>query len=48
MTTNVLQSIDVSVPVSRIDEEDEFYKNQADKFAAIAKSILCGESCRSF
>jgi preprotein translocase subunit SecA len=27
------------VPVRRIDEDDEFYKNQADKFAAIAVSI---------
>ncbi|MCL4671603.1 MAG: preprotein translocase subunit SecA [Sphingomonadaceae bacterium] len=26
-------------PVSRIDEEDEFYKNTADKFQAIAKAI---------
>jgi preprotein translocase subunit SecA len=26
-------------PVSRIDEDDEFYKNQGDKFAAIAKAI---------
>jgi preprotein translocase subunit SecA len=33
----------VSIPthqaVRRIDEEDEFYKNQNDKFAAIAKSL---------
>src|SRR5690606_18860643 len=26
-------------PVQRIDEEDEFYKNTADKFQAIAKAI---------
>ena len=26
-------------PVARIDEEDEFYKNTADKFQAIAKAI---------
>ena len=26
-------------PVSRVDEEDEFYKNIDDKFAAIAKSL---------
>ncbi|MFN3388830.1 MAG: preprotein translocase subunit SecA [Allosphingosinicella sp.] len=32
-------SIPTHVPVKRIDEEDEFYKNQADKFAAIAKAI---------
>jgi preprotein translocase subunit SecA len=32
-------TIPTHVPVQRIDEEDEFYKNQADKFAAIAKSI---------
>src|SRR3954467_7558757 len=32
-------SIPTHVPVQRIDEEDEFYKNQNDKFAAIAKSI---------
>jgi preprotein translocase subunit SecA len=32
-------TIPTHVPVKRIDEEDEFYKNQADKFAAIAKSI---------
>ncbi len=28
-----------NVPVARVDEEDEFYKNTADKFQAIAKSI---------
>jgi preprotein translocase subunit SecA len=32
-------TIPTHVDVKRIDEEDEFYKNQADKFAAIAKSI---------
>ncbi len=32
-------SIPTNVPVKRIDEEDEFYKNTQDKFAAIAKSI---------
>ncbi len=32
-------SIPTNVPVKRLDEEDEFYKNTADKFAAIAKLI---------
>ncbi len=32
-------SIPTNVPVERIDEEDEFYKNTLDKFAAIAKAI---------
>ena len=32
-------TIPTNVPVSRIDEEDEFYKNTNDKFAAIAKLI---------
>ncbi|MDP8995020.1 MAG: SEC-C metal-binding domain-containing protein, partial [Pseudomonadota bacterium] len=32
-------TIPTNVPVRRIDEDDEFYKNQGDKFAAIAKSI---------
>ncbi|HWH17702.1 MAG TPA: preprotein translocase subunit SecA [Allosphingosinicella sp.] len=32
-------TIPTNVPVRRIDEDDEFYKNQTDKFAAIAKSI---------
>ena len=32
-------SIPTNVPVRRVDEEDEFYKNTADKFAAIAKKI---------
>ncbi len=32
-------TIPTNVPVQRIDEEDEFYKNTADKFGAIAKSI---------
>jgi preprotein translocase subunit SecA len=35
---NVVE-IPTNVPVQRIDEEDEFYKNTADKFQAIAKSI---------
>ncbi len=35
---NVVE-IPTNVPVRRIDEEDEFYKNTADKFQAIAKSI---------
>jgi preprotein translocase subunit SecA len=32
-------TIPTNVPVRRQDEDDEFYKNQDDKFAAIAKSI---------
>ena len=32
-------TIPTNVPVLRIDEEDEFYKNTQDKFAAIAKAI---------
>jgi len=32
-------TIPTNVPVRRIDEEDEFYKNTADKFAAIARLI---------
>ncbi len=32
-------SIPTNVPVQRIDEEDEFYKNTMDKFQAIAKLI---------
>ena len=32
-------TIPTNVPVLRIDEEDEFYKNTLDKFAAIAKAI---------
>ncbi|MEQ1548854.1 MAG: preprotein translocase subunit SecA, partial [Chakrabartia sp.] len=32
-------TIPTNVPVKRVDEEDEFYKNTADKFGAIAKSI---------
>ena len=32
-------SIPTHVPVQRIDEDDEFYKNMADKFAAIAGAI---------
>ena len=35
---NVVE-IPTNVPVQRIDENDEFYKNTADKFAAIAKAI---------
>jgi preprotein translocase subunit SecA len=31
--------IPTNVPVLRIDEEDEFYKNTVDKFKAIAKAI---------
>ena len=32
-------TIPTNVPVKRIDEEDEFYKNTTDKFAAIARLI---------
>jgi preprotein translocase subunit SecA len=32
-------TIPTHLPVCRDDEDDEFYKNQGDKFAAIAKSI---------
>ena len=32
-------TIPTNVPVQRIDEEDEFYKNTRDKFAAIARLI---------
>lgn len=32
-------SIPTHVPVQRIDEDDQFYKNITDKFAAIAKEI---------
>jgi preprotein translocase subunit SecA len=32
-------TIPTNVPVQRIDEEDEFYKNTLDKFGAIAKLI---------
>ncbi len=35
---NVVE-IPTNQPVSRIDEQDEFYKNTADKFQAIAKAI---------
>jgi preprotein translocase subunit SecA len=31
--------IPTNLPVARLDEEDEFYKNTADKFGAIAKAI---------
>src|SRR5690348_352393 len=32
-------SIPTNMPVARVDEEDEFYKNMTDKFSAIAKEI---------
>jgi preprotein translocase subunit SecA len=32
-------TIPTNVPVQRVDEEDEFYKNTTDKFGAIAKLI---------
>jgi preprotein translocase subunit SecA len=32
-------TIPTNVPVQRLDEDDEFYKNITDKFAAIAKEI---------
>jgi preprotein translocase subunit SecA len=32
-------SIPTNVPVQRIDEDDEFYKTMAEKFAAIAKEL---------
>ncbi|MGA9582945.1 MAG: preprotein translocase subunit SecA [Allosphingosinicella sp.] len=32
-------TIPTNLAVKRVDEDDEFYKNQNDKFAAIAKSI---------
>ncbi|GAA4740727.1 preprotein translocase subunit SecA [Sphingomonas daechungensis] len=32
-------SIPTNVPVKRVDDDDEFYKNITDKFAAIAKEI---------
>ncbi|MCH8615513.1 preprotein translocase subunit SecA [Sphingomonas sp. SM33] len=32
-------TIPTNVPVRRVDEDDEFYKNITDKFAAIAKEI---------
>jgi len=35
---NVVE-IPTNVPIQRIDEEDEFYKNTLDKFAAIASAI---------
>ncbi|MBO9517283.1 MAG: preprotein translocase subunit SecA [Porphyrobacter sp.] len=35
---NVVE-IPTNLPVQRVDEEDEFYKNTADKFQAIAKAI---------
>ncbi len=35
---NVVE-IPTNVPIQRVDEEDEFYKNTADKFQAIARAI---------
>jgi preprotein translocase subunit SecA len=35
---NVVE-IPTNVPVSRVDEDDQFYKNTVDKFAAIAKTV---------
>ena len=35
---NVVE-IPTNVPIARLDEDDEFYKNTLDKFAAIAKAI---------
>ena len=35
---NVVE-IPTNLPVARVDEEDEFYKNTMDKFGAIAKTI---------
>ncbi len=32
-------TIPTNMPVGRVDEEDEFYKNQGDKFAAIVESV---------
>jgi preprotein translocase subunit SecA len=32
-------TIPTNMPVRRVDEDDEFYKNMTDKFAAIAKAI---------
>src|ERR1044072_6507893 len=32
-------SIPTNLPVRRSDDEDEFYKNMGDKFAAIVKAI---------
>ena len=32
-------TIPTNLPVQRIDEDDEFYKNMQDKFAAITKSV---------
>ena len=32
-------TIPTNIPVKRIDDEDEFYKNTLDKFAAIARLI---------
>ncbi len=38
-------TIPTNVPVLRVDEEDEFYKNTQDKFRAIARAI--GEKAKS-
>ncbi|MDQ4087819.1 MAG: preprotein translocase subunit SecA [Pseudomonadota bacterium] len=32
-------TIPTHMPVKRVDEDDEFYKNQSDKFAAIAEAV---------
>jgi len=32
-------SIPTHMPVARVDEDDEFYKNQGDKFAAIVQAV---------
>ena len=37
-SVNVVE-IPTNLPIARIDEEDEFYKNTMDKFQAIAKTI---------
>src|SRR3546814_15292396 len=39
-------TIPTNLPVQRIDEDDEFYKNQNDKFAAIATAENGRASCR--
>src|SRR3546814_1738079 len=38
-SSDLVVTIPTNLPVQRIDEEDEFYKNTHDKFRAIAKSI---------
>ena len=35
---NVVE-IPTNLPVKRQDDQDEFYKNEADKFAAIVKTV---------